>query len=183
MLNLHGISMNNKNDKLFKGKEPLYQFDESVFRLIDKDWMLICAGSRNHYNMMTASWGTMGILWNKPIAIIFIRPQRYTFDFVEKNEYFTLNFFEETYRDTLKLMGTKSGREINKMQHNKLQVKETGNETPFFEQARYVMECKKIYSDDIKPELFMSADIEKMYPEKDYHRWYIGEIIQGIIKD
>jgi flavin reductase (DIM6/NTAB) family NADH-FMN oxidoreductase RutF len=75
----------------FKIIEP-EQIRENIFKLIGDDWMLICAGNIKNYNMMTASWGTCGILWNKPVAVIFIRPQRYTHEFTEKNEYFTLNF-------------------------------------------------------------------------------------------
>jgi flavin reductase (DIM6/NTAB) family NADH-FMN oxidoreductase RutF len=97
----------------FKIIEP-EQIRENIFKLIGDDWMLICAGNIKNYNMMTASWGTCGILWNKPVAVIFIRPQRYTHEFTEKNEYFTLNFFDETYRRHLNLLGTKSGREIIK---------------------------------------------------------------------
>lgn len=166
----------------FKNIDP-YRLDESIFKLIGKDWMLIASGSKENYNMMTASWGTCGILWNKPIAIIFVRPQRYTFEFLEKNDHFTLNFFEDSYRDTLNLLGSKSGRDINKMETDGLQAVESENGTVYFQQARIVMECKKIYFDDIKPELFLDQSIHKMYPHKDYHRMYIGEIENSMTRN
>ncbi len=87
---------------------------DNVVDLIGKQWMLITAGSIDHYNMMTASWGTIGFLWGKPVACVVIRPQRYTLEFVEKEECFTLSFFNERYRSALKLCGTKSGKEIDK---------------------------------------------------------------------
>ncbi len=164
--------------KDFEETDP-YRLNESIFKLIGKDWMLIAAGTKDSYNMMTASWGTCGILWNKPIAVIFVRPQRYTFDFLEKNEFFTINFFDESFRETLNLLGTKSGREIKKMETGNLEAVESENGTIYFQQARLVLECKKIYFDDIKPELFADPSIHKMYPSKDYHRMYIGEIVNA----
>ena len=87
---------------------------DNVIDLIGKQWMLITAGNIDHYNMMTASWGTIGFLWGKPVACVVIRPQRYTLEFVEEEECFTLSFFNEQYRSALKLCGTKSGKEIDK---------------------------------------------------------------------
>jgi flavin reductase (DIM6/NTAB) family NADH-FMN oxidoreductase RutF len=154
----------------------------NIFKLIGDDWMLVCAGNLNKYNMMTASWGCCGVLWNKPIAISFIRPQRYTYEFVEKNEIFTLNFFDKTHRKLLNLLGTKSGRDIEKMKQPDLDAVESTHGGVYFKQARIVLECRKIYYDDLKPELFLSSDIEKMYPSKDYHRFYIGEILKSMIR-
>ncbi|MBC7124160.1 MAG: flavin reductase family protein, partial [Bacteroidales bacterium] len=78
-----------------------FELDENTFDLLDNQWMLILAGSKEKHNSMTASWGGFGILWNKPVAFVFIRPQRYTLQFVEQNDYFTLNFFEEKWRSAL----------------------------------------------------------------------------------
>ena len=150
---------------------------DNLFKLTGKDWMLICAGNIDKYNMMTASWGSFGVLWNKHIAMIFIRPTRYTYQFVESNNYFTLNFFDNTHRDLLNLMGAKSGREINKMNHPGLDANKTSLGNVYFRQARIVLECKKIYADYIKPEMFLDSKIEKLYPKKDYHRFFIGEIL------
>ncbi len=161
--------------KDFENIDPYY-LSESIFKLIGKDWMLITSGEKNNYNMMTASWGTCGILWNKPIAVIFVRPQRYTFDFLEKNDYFSLNFFDDSYRETLNVLGTQSGRDINKMAVEELHADVLESGSVYFQQARMVMECKKIYYDDIKPELFTDPSIHNIYPAKDYHRMYIGEL-------
>jgi flavin reductase (DIM6/NTAB) family NADH-FMN oxidoreductase RutF len=153
------------------------EIQENIFKLIGNDWMLVCAGTAIHYNMMTASWGAAGILWRKPIAIAFIRPQRYTTLFLEENPGYTLNFFDEKHRDIMNLCGSKSGREIDKMNIEGLETLETPSGNLIFKQSKLVLECRKIYYDDIKPEFFLSFDIEKIYAKKDYHRFFIGEII------
>ena len=95
------------------------EIKENAIKLIGKDWALITAGDESGYNTMTASWGGLGQLWNKDVCFIFIRPQRYTYEFIEKNELFTMSFYPEEYRKALSFCGTKSGRDYDK-------AKETG---------------------------------------------------------
>jgi len=155
---------------------------DNTFKLIGTDWMLITAGTKSSFNTMTASWGGFGILWDKPVTFCFIRPQRYTYEFVEKNDFFTLTFFEEKYRDILELCGTKSGRDIDKIKATGLVPLETERGNIYFEQAQMVLECQKIYNDDIKPENFIISEIEtRIYPARDYHRLYIAEIINALV--
>ncbi len=151
----------------------------NFFRLMSEDWMLICAGSMESYNIMTASWGTYGILWNKPVAFCFIRPQRYTFQFAEKNPSFTLNFFPDKFKHILDLCGSRSGKDINKMKIEGLNPVQTTQGNVIFDQAKLALECRKIYFDDIKPENFLDPSILKLYLIKDYHRLYVGEIISA----
>ena len=151
--------------------------DENLFKLIGKDWMLVCAGKPENYNMMTASWGFAGILWRKPVAVAFIRPNRHTYDFIEENPYYTLSFFEEAHREILNLCGTVSGRDMNKMAIDGITPLVTPLGNICFQEAKLVLECRKLYFDDIKPELFQAFELEKIYPKKDYHRFYIGEIV------
>lgn len=153
------------------------QIPDNFFRLINRDWMLITAGKINDYNTMTASWGTTGILWNKPIAICFIRPQRYTLQFAMKYDYFTLSFFPEQYHKILDFCGTHSGRTTDKVKETGLIPVETDRGNITFDQARLVIECKKLYSDFIHPEGFLESDLNsRIYKEKDYHRFFIGQI-------
>lgn len=153
-----------------------FELDENTFDLLDNQWMLILAGSKEKHNSMTASWGGFGILWNKPVAFIFIRPQRYTLQFVEQNEYFTLNFFDDKWRTALELCGSKSGRDIDKTKAAGLSVSSLQSAIAFNE-ARLVIECRKLYIDDIKPENFLDKSIiEKHYPKSDFHRLFIAEI-------
>jgi flavin reductase (DIM6/NTAB) family NADH-FMN oxidoreductase RutF len=156
--------------------------NENVFRLIGKDWMLVTAGDINKFNTMTAAWGGMGVLWHKNVCYIFIRPQRYTFEFIEKFETFTLSFFEEKYRDVLKFCGSKSGRDTNKVEKTGITPKETPNGSIYFDEAKIILDCKKLYFQDIDPSNFSDKSIDKLYPQEDYHRMYIGEILGCYIK-
>jgi flavin reductase (DIM6/NTAB) family NADH-FMN oxidoreductase RutF len=159
------------------------EFNENAIKIIGEEWMLITAGTNNHYNTMTAAWGGIGFLWKEPMATIFIRPQRYTYEFVEQYEDFTLCFFEKEHHKALQFCGTKSGRDYDKAKETGLtpQLTEQGN--VYFEEARLVVECKKVYYDDIKPELMIDKSIDKLYPAKDYHRMYIGFITNIMIKE
>jgi flavin reductase (DIM6/NTAB) family NADH-FMN oxidoreductase RutF len=150
---------------------------ENLFKLIGEDWMLITAGTQDNFNTMTASWGTMGILWNKPVAICYIRPQRYTLDFVEKSDYYTLSFFNEKYRDILNFCGTKSGRDYDKMKETGLRPMLTQNGNIGYEECRLFLECRKLYAGNIEENGFIDTILrKKIYPGTDYHRFFIGEI-------
>jgi flavin reductase (DIM6/NTAB) family NADH-FMN oxidoreductase RutF len=150
----------------------------NVFSLLDDEWMLITAGKIDSLNTMTASWGGFGILWNRPVTFIFIRPQRYTLGFVEKHENFTLSFFDQKYKDILSFCGSKSGREVDKIKETGLVPVESENGSIYFQQARLVIECRKLYTDQVKPGKFIVKEIEKkIYKEKDYHHLFIAEII------
>lgn len=146
------------------------------FEMIGKQWYLITGGTMDHYNTMTASWGTMGVLWRKPVVNSFIRPQRYTFEFVEAGELFTLSFFDEGYRAALNFCGSHSGRDYDKAKECGLTAQEFDGAVGFAE-AQTVFVCRKIYSYDIKPEGMIDKEIEKLYPEHDYHRGYFAEIV------
>ena len=156
---------------------------DNVFKLLDKDWMLITAGTLDHYNTMTASWGHMGIMWNLPVSICWIRPQRYTFEFAEKYSHYTLSFFSEEYREALQFCGSKSGRDYDKSAETGLTPVATEGGNVFFQEARLVMECRKLYSDDLKSEKFIVPELaSKHYPAKDFHRFYMGEVVQVLQK-
>jgi flavin reductase (DIM6/NTAB) family NADH-FMN oxidoreductase RutF len=152
--------------------------DDNVFKLIGQDWMLITAGNLDSFNTMTASWGGMGVLWNKKVCFCVVRPTRYTYNFMEKSDYFTLSFFTEKYRSVLNFCGTHSGKEINKIEKTGLTPVEGSKGVVFFDEARLVIEARKIYFQDLNPENFLDDSIDDNYPEKDYHRLYLGEIIR-----
>ncbi len=169
-------------ETLFRGILP-ENLSDNIFDLINNKWMLITAGDTDSFNTMTASWGSAGILWNKPIATCFIRPTRYTFEFANRSDIFTLSFFSEEYRKILNYCGSKSGRDVNKIEATGLKPLVTPNQGISFEQARLCIECRKIYVDDLKPDNFLLPEIDsKNYPKKDYHRIYIGEILACFTK-
>jgi len=155
---------------------------DNVFKLIGSDWMLVAAGTRDSFNMMTASWGGMGVLWNKNIAICFIRPHRYTYEFIERADTFTLSFFSEQYRDALNLCGSKSGRHVDKAATTGLTPVDGATGAVYFAEARLVLECRKIYFQDLNPAHFLDSDIHKNYPKRDYHRMYVGEILHCLAR-
>lgn len=155
---------------------------ENVFSLIGDRWMLVTAGTPAHCNTMTASWGGLGVLWGKPVATVYIRPQRYTLEFVEREDTFTLCFFGEEYRKALALCGSKSGRDMDKVKECGFTVA-TAEGAPYFEEADLVLVCKKSYWQDMDPTHFLDGEIDsKWYPEKDYHRIFIGEILEVLRK-
>ena len=158
------------------------ELNDNIFKLIGSDWMLITSGDKDAFNTMTASWGSMGVLWHKQVCFIFVRPQRYTYEFIEKNDLFTLSFFTEKYRKALNLCGSKSGRDIDKVVETGLTPEVSKNGSVYFSEARLIVECKKLYFQDLKPENFIDPQIEKNYKGDDYHRLYIGEIITCIMK-
>lgn len=166
----------NKFDEI----NPL-ELNESAFRLIGKEWMLITAGNMEKWNTMTASWGALGELWFKPVAFTFFRPQRYTLEFVEKEPVFTLSFFDEKYRSALNFCGSHSGRDYDKAAEAGLTPFATENDSVAFKEARVVLECRKLYFQDMEPENFLDPEIEKCYPKKDYHRMFVGEVLRAMV--
>ncbi len=159
---------------------PVNDFIPRIHHLWDKQWFLLTSGdySLNHYNTMTVAWGYFGIMWNKPVAVVVVRPTRYTFEFMNRYETFTLSAFDNQYKKDLNLLGSKSGRDGDKLAETKLTVVPSSMvNAPTFREAVLIVECKKIYWDNFKPEQFLDPSIEQRYPEKDYHRNYIGEIV------
>ena len=131
---------------------------------------------------MTASWGQMGVLWNKPVFTCVIRPQRYTFEFVEKTDTVSICFFDEAYRSALTFCGRNSGRDVDKISATGLTpIYENG--TVYYEQANLVLICKKIYVSDIKETQFLDQSIcDSAYPNKDFHRCYTLEVLKVLKK-
>ena len=160
-----------------------YLVKDNVFKLIGSDWMLITAGPLAHYNTMTANWGGFGFIWRRKICWCVIRPQRYTYQFMESAPAFSLSFFSEQYRKALDLCGSKSGRDVDKAAATGLTPFETAPGIVSFTQARLILECQKIYFQDFDPQHFLDPEIHKSYPIQDYHRMYFGEVKRCLSKD
>ena len=155
-----------------------------IVRLWDKQWFLLTAGNETDFNMMTVSWGSMGCIWNKPFAQVVVRPQRHTYQFIDRYPDFTLCAFPDKYRDDLKLLGTLSGRDGDKLSKTNLTVQQSQVvAAPSYEEASLILECRKIYWQDMDPEGFIDQSIEKNYPIQDYHRIYFGEILTVLTDD
>ncbi len=153
------------------------------FTKIGKEWMLITAGDEKGHNTMTASWGGIGIMWGKNVATVYIRPQRYTKEFVDRNDTLTLSFFDESHRKALTICGTKSGRDCDKEAQAGLTPYYVDGTTAF-EEADMIFVCRKQYQQEMLPECFTEQENdEKWYPEKDYHTMYIVEIEKVLVRD
>lgn len=149
----------------------------NVFNEIGKRWMLITAEKDGKVNTMTASWGGLGILWGVPVAYVFIRPQRYTQEFLTAAEKFTASFYPEECRPALNLCGTKSGRDIDKIAEAGLKTVINSRGFAYFEQATDVFCLKKMYVQQLDKGCAVNAELfEKNYPSNDYHFMYIAEI-------
>lgn len=158
-------------------KIDIKTLQENAVSMFDDKWCLITAGNKDSYNTMTASWGAMGELWNKDVCFIFIRPQRYTLEFTEREELFTLSFFGEEYKKALAFCGRNSGRDCDKAKETGLTPMEIDGSMSF-EESEIVIVCKKLFYQDIDPQGFVDKTINGVcYPEKDYHRMYVGEVI------
>lgn len=158
------------------------QIAGNPFAMIGDQWMLITAGTGEACNTMTASWGGLGVLWNAPVATCYVRPQRYTKEFLDREEYFTLSFFGEAYRKALGVCGSKSGRDVDKVKECGFTVKTAECGAPYFEEAELVIVCRKRFAQDFDPANIPGDVKEKQYPNEDYHTMYIGEIVEVLSK-
>ncbi len=150
------------------------------FTDFDKRWMLLSAGdfASGAWNCMTVSWGFIGTMWNLPVAQTVVRPQRYTREFMDKYDTFTLCAFPDEYRKALSLLGSKSGRDGNKVAESGLRPMASSIvAAPSFAEADLVLECRKIFRQPMTPEAMLDPRAVGAYPTKDYHIIYIGEVI------
>ena len=148
---------------------------ENLVKLISDDWALVSAGDKDKWNTMTISWGAVGELWGKDVVFAFIRPQRYTKEFMDNSDYFTVSFFDEQYKDALRICGTKSGRDCDKINQAGLTPSFDG-EAVYPSEARLVIKCRKIAVHKLDNSGFFDESIESNYRSGDYHFVYIGEI-------
>lgn len=143
-------------------------------------WYLLTAGdfASGHYNTMTVAWGTLGIMWSRPVVQVVVRPTRYTFGFMNHYDTFTLTAFPKQYKKALGILGSKSGRDGDKIAESGLTaVASQIVAAPTFAEAKLSIECRKIYWQDMDPANFLDPSIHDAYADKDYHRFYLGEMV------
>lgn len=147
------------------------------FERLHKQWALLSSGSAESFNMMTVSWGALGIIWQKPSCTVYVRESRYTKEFIDRNACFTLSFLKDGHRDALNTLGSRSGRDLDKMKESGLTPVFVDG-CPTFAEAELVLVCRKVYSVPMPLENFYDSAIAKEnYPTGDIHVQYIGEII------
>ena len=149
-----------------------------VVNLWMNQWLLLTAGTIDDCNMMTVAWGSIGCMWSKPFAQVVVRPQRYTRKYIEQSDSFTLCAFPEKYRKDLQTLGTLSGQNGNKLSKTRLTLKASKRvAAPSYNEAGLILECRKIYYQDMDPRGFVDKTIQDNYAANDYHRIYFGEIL------
>ncbi len=166
-------------------RKNINEYDKNIFEELNDNWALLTVGGKDGYNCMTVSWGAMGVLWNKKVGFIFVRPTRHSYKIIDSTDRFTLSFFDGEYKDALKKCGSISGKDKDKFKESGLTpIYDVDFDLYYAKEAKYVMKFKKIYYQDIDPNNFVDTDLDgKNYPNKDYHRMYVGEITQFLVKE
>jgi len=158
------------------------EFTTDILSVFDKKWALLTAGESDRFNTMTISWGGLGTIWGKPVATVYVRTSRYTHDFMDANEFFTVSFYQEEYRQILGVLGSKSGRDMDKMKESGLTPVQVG-ESMSFKEAEVTLVCRKLFKQQLDV-ANMPEDVAKaMYEGQAPHDMYIGEIVNIIRKN
>lgn len=158
------------------------ELKDNFVKMISNDWALLSAGTKENFNTMTVSWGGIGELWGKDVCFVFVRPQRYTFEFMEQNDYFSLSFFGGEYKKELGICGSKSGRDIDKIAETGFSAIDLQNAVGY-EQAKVNVVLKKLAYQDMKPDGFIDESIMNNYANNDFHRVYVGEIVKVVVEE
>lgn len=155
-----------------------------IFNLFGTQTPLLTVGDREKCNTMTIGWCQLGRLWNRPTCTVYVRPERYTYQFMEKQDYFTVSVLPKDAGEITRICGTKSGRELDKIQACGLTLAYGAGDAPFVEEAELVLVCKKLYVQDMKPACVADDEtILPFYGEKgNWHRAYIGEVVEAYQK-
>lgn len=171
--------MKNSVKSLFIQEESM-QFNTEIFSQFDRTWGLVTAGNKDSFNTMTVSWGSLGTLWGRPVATVYVRKSRYTHQFMEDNDFFTVSFYPESCKKILGILGSRSGRDMDKMQESGL--------TPVFldqgvtfKEAEVTLVCRKLFRQELPIESIPGEIVKACYGAGDSHDMYIGEVI-GILQ-
>ena len=150
-----------------------------IFSQFDKKWALLTAGDKDNFNTMTISWGGLGTLWNNPVATVYVRASRFTHEFMDANEYFSISFYPERYRRTLAELGSKSGRDMDKM-HVPGLTPVTAHGTVSFEEAEVTLICQKLFKQQLDAANMPEDVVNDFYADQDMHDMYIGKVVAVI---
>ena len=162
---------------------PIDMLNMNPFTKIGKEWALISAGDKNKCNTMTVSWGGVGVLWGKNVVYIFIRDSRYTKEFIDNGEFFSMSFFNEEYRDTLSYCGKESGRNVDDKFKGAGLTPAFRHNIPYPDEANLVLLCRKMAAVPITEDTFVDPQImPKWYSDNDMHVMYVGEIIEAVAR-
>ena len=154
-----------------------------VFRVFGTQNALLTAGDRDVCNTMTIGWCQLGRLWSIPVCTVYVRPERYTYAFMESHDYFTVSVLPLSDRQTAQVCGTKSGRDIDKIRECGLTLCYGAGDAPFFDEAEWVLVCKKLYAQDLNEACVLDESVLQHYGAKGgWHRAYTGEVVEAYTK-
>ena len=162
----------------------LTSLQPDIFRVFEEQPPLLTAGDRDRCNTMTIGWCQLGTLWHMPVCTVYVRPERYTYQFMEEQDYFTVSVLPEREKQTLRICGTKSGRDLDKVKECGLTVCYGAGDAPFFDEAELVLVCKKIFVQDMSPDCVVDGtNILTYYGENNgWHRIYTGQVVEAYMK-
>jgi flavin reductase (DIM6/NTAB) family NADH-FMN oxidoreductase RutF len=151
-----------------------------AFQNIGNEWALLTAGNAEHFNTMTISWGSLGFIWQRPVVTVLVRPPRYTHEFMDAFERFSVSFYDEKYRKALNILGSKSGRDTDKIAQSRL-TPDFVDGVPTFREANLTVIARKIYRGQMESAGFLVPSLDaEFYPEKDYHTIYFAELVKTV---
>ncbi|WP_420237184.1 flavin reductase [Telmatobacter bradus] len=154
-----------------------------AFQNIGNEWALLSAGNEKHFNTMTISWGSLGFIWQQPVITVLVRPQRYTHEFMDEFENFSVSFYDRKYRNALNILGTQSGRDTNKIALSGLTPAFVDG-VPTFKDAYLTVIAHRIYRGQMESAGFLIPAVdEEFYPKKDYHTVYFAELVKTVGKN
>lgn len=156
------------------------EFNVSAFDCFDKGWAVLSAGNMDDYNCMTISWGSLGTLWRRPVVTVYVRPSRYTWEYMEKNEFFTVSFFDGRCREDLTTLGTLSGREGDKVSKTSLTPEPVFTAGVTFKEAGRSLICRTIYRQELDRDSMCKEILEGFNIMEEPHYMYIGEVMDII---
>ena len=152
------------------------EFKTEIFSQFDKKWALLTAGTIDKYNAMTVSWGGLVTIWNKPVATVYVRTSRYTHEFMDDSEFFTISFFPQSHRKMLAVFGSESGRDMDKMHYEGLTSKEAGGSV-VYEEAEITLVCRKLFKEHLSIDKIPADIVSAFYSDDAAHDMYIGEVV------
>ena len=162
---------------------PTDLLELNPFTKIGTEWMAVTAGDSEKVNTMTASWGTIGVLWVKNVVSVFIRDSRYTKEFIDKQKTFSLTFFDPKLKSALKYFGAVSGRNEDKIASAKMNIGYAKDGTPYIDEGNLILICRKLSATKISPDQFIDAGIDDAwYKDKDYHTMYVAEVTEVLAR-
>ena len=155
-----------------------------VFSVFASNNALVTAGDKTACNTMTIGWCQLGRLWGLPACTVYVRPERYTYQFTESHDYFTVSVLPASEKRTMQLCGAQSGRDIDKIRECGLTLCYGAGDAPFFDEAEWVLVCRKVYAQDMNEACVTAGDhILPYYGEKGgWHRMYVGEVVEAYTK-